>query len=79
MLKIRPMFTLAAAILAGAVSGLAAGDVPAACSAPNAGFEILTFGSMNLGVWYPTAATESPYAYNSVISGSVALNGPISS
>ena len=33
---------------------------------------------MNLAVWYPTGAAESPYAYFDNMSGMVALNGPIS-
>jgi uncharacterized protein (TIGR03437 family) len=79
MCSIRVILLSTVVMFAAAVSARAQGDVPqAACSAPNAGFKILTFGSMNLGVWYPTAATPGPYSYNSVISGSVALNGPVS-
>jgi uncharacterized protein (TIGR03437 family) len=68
-------------------SRLAAAEPAAAttgCPAANAGFEVLKLtpsnGSspINVGVWYPTNAPESSYLYTNIISGSVALNGAIS-
>jgi uncharacterized protein (TIGR03437 family) len=78
MSLVRSAFLLIALMCLVSVSGWAAGDVSTPCSAPNAGLQILKFGSMNLAVWYPTSAPESPYPYFSDLSGSVALNGAVS-
>jgi uncharacterized protein (TIGR03437 family) len=79
------------AALAASWVNVAQAAPPAGCGTNgtvNVGYQTLTLASPPAGsqypgalltsVWYPTTATESPFTYTSVISGSVAVNGPIS-
>lgn len=47
----------------------------AACPASlSVGFQVVSFGSVQTAVWYPTHSAEAPYAYSMKTNGSVALN-----
>ncbi|MCU1259222.1 MAG: repeat containing protein [Bryobacterales bacterium] len=65
---------IALALFIAAIPGIAAAQ---SCPATVAvGYRVATYGSLKVGLWYPTSGKETSYPYFSNLSGSAAYMGP---